>query len=243
MSELILIGTDHNDPRGPSRLEKLLNHTKPEILTVETSYTRLKFLDECTEELFSILRRKGIREDLLERYRSEVLPFYEWDVCKKYAKSNNIHLYGVDTPCPSPREKNMFERVLSMNRYFNIVTNEFIEERLKEQELRIKDPYYLMTIDASYSPQVLEAYSKLEYYLDPDGKRDVFMAKKIKRLIRKNPDKRIAHVGGALHMYKSESFKNPSMAMLLSESKVYFLNEADFLELQDKVKPYLDKTL
>ena len=41
-NELILIGIAHNDSRGIQRLEKLLDYTEPEILTIELSEERFQ---------------------------------------------------------------------------------------------------------------------------------------------------------------------------------------------------------
>ncbi len=63
------------------------------------------------------------------------------------------------------------------------------------------------------------------------GGRDDYMAEKLTKIIKKNPKKKVVHVGGALHMFKSENFPKPTLYMLLLENnpsiKVYYLPYAD----------------
>lgn len=79
------IGTNHYDPKGPKRLETLLNYLSPDIITVESSaiYQKLvKHEKQLSPNLSSMHKRFH----------------YEWDVSKKYAKKHSIQIHPIDDP-------------------------------------------------------------------------------------------------------------------------------------------------
>ncbi|MDP2906993.1 MAG: hypothetical protein Q8O03_03565 [Nanoarchaeota archaeon] len=231
MGEIILIGTGHLDPKGEKRLEKLLEYTSPEILTIESSKKRRKLLEKTQKTIKDSLEKKGLHpyivKDLISKTVGQV---YEWRVTKDYSKKCKIPLYEIDLPNSLPCEdKNVRNEIIKIKDMFQ--TDKDIELFLIQQEIAKKDPLTLKLFDTySYSESCLNQYSKMPENWEMMGGRDDYMAEKLTKIIKKNPEKKVAHVGGALHMFKSENFPTPSLYMLLAKDnpsiKVYYLPDA-----------------
>lgn len=222
--ELIYIGIVHIDPRGGQRLEKLLNQIKPEILTVEVSDEKLKSMDAAREEIRLALKQKGLNQELAEKYVSiSIFSTYEWTVSRDYAKKQDIPIHKVDIRTQETAE--MSQRVVEMlkNRY---LTDEILEQKIRDYEACIKLPIWQNFFDKQFysSVKVLASSPDTQVWLK---KRDAFMAEKISDIIEKNPDKRVVHVGGALHMVENEGLIESTLYMLLPPNRVYFLSEAE----------------
>ena len=233
MGEIILIGTAHLDPRGEKRLEKLLEYTGPEILTIESSKKRRKLLETTQKTIKDSLEKKGLHpymvKDLISK--TAIGGFYEWSVTKDYSQKHKIPLYEIDMPKPLPCEdKNVRNEITNIKDMFQ--TDKDIELFLTKEEIVRKDPLTLRLFDVySYSKSCFNQYSKMPENWGLMGGRDDYMAEKLTKIIKKNPKKKVVHVGGALHMFKSENFPKPSLYMLLSKDnpciKVYYLPYAD----------------
>lgn len=227
-NNIILIGTVHNDPRSKQRLEKLLNYTNPEILTVEVSDRKLKFIKSAKEELRSYFKQRGLNPKLIEKYISiHIYPLYEWFVSKEYAKKQYITIHKVELWNKRIEEQNRYNVESLKNPY---LTDNALEQITGQYEANIKNPEWLKSFDReSYT---IESLKKIFYTPECKacvGERDVYIAERISNIIQQNPGKKIVHVGGALHTIKSEGPSRPTLHMLLPPNKVYFLNDADYL--------------
>lgn len=232
MGEIILIGTGHLDPRGGKRLEKLLEYTSPEILTIESSKKRRKLLEKTQKTIKDSLEKKGLHpyivKDLISKTVGRV---YEWRVTKDYSKKCKIPLYEIDLPNSLPCEdKNVRNEIIKIKDMFQ--TDKDIESFLIKEEIVRKDPLTLKLFDIySYSESCFNQYSKMPVNWEMMGGRDEYMAEQIMKITKKKPEKKLVHIGGSLHMFKSEHFIRPSLYMLLSEknpnTKVYYLSYAD----------------
>jgi len=232
MGEIILIGTAHLDPQGERRLKKLLEYTNPEILTLESSKKRRKALKKTNQTIKGLLQKKGITACLIDELIStSIATFFEWEVSKLYSETHKIPLYEVDLPKPLlSEEENVKKEIKEIEGMFKNDTD--IELFLTKQYISKKDPLTLRLFDAlSYTESGLTMGSKIESNWGLMGERDAYMAEQIMKISKKKPEKKLVHVGGALHAFKSEHFIKPSLYILLSEknpnTKVYYLPYAD----------------
>lgn len=221
----ILIGTNHIDPRGPQRLEKLLEHLEPEILTVESSDERVEAYEKQKEKIRSAAVQVG--KQLIEEWFTTFSPPYEVYIPGDYSKKHNIPLHKIDTPYLLPIEKKRRERGLE-------AWSSTTEESVRTALLKWKQ--------LSVNPGMLEGFDDLQYdtsrliaanrNVEPGGilgTRDEYMVKRIKQIRKQNPDSKIVHVGGAQHMVLYKAERKVTMYYLMPESEVYFLPEADLI--------------
>lgn len=220
----ILVGTNHIDPRGPQRLEKLLEYLEPDILTVESSDERKEAFGKQRGAIRSVAVH--IDKELLEEWFTTLSPAYEVYVSQKYSKKYNISLHKIDIPYVLPVEKKDHEEELEK---WPFVEEEFIRsELLRWKEMSINlglleafdlvyyDPSFLIKLNRSVKPGLL-------------GTRDKYMVKRIKQIREQNPDSKIVHVGGVQHMVRYKTERKVTMYCLIPKREVYFLPEADFI--------------
>lgn len=232
MGKITLIGCTHSDVKGEQRLDKLLRYIQPEIITVESSEHKRKVHSRVMKIVCECLEQKGLNPENAKEFCELTIGdiFYEYKACEKYAKNNNILLYEIDKPYLAKVEK---ETCRNQIREFKELetTDEILEKVVKEKRNKRNDSFATLRSDLRYyNISFLLEESKIP---DPImGERDAYMAEKLDKLIIENPDKRIVHVGGALHMIDSEHFVKPSLYMLLPKDdiEVCFLPEADWLK-------------
>lgn len=231
-NELILIGLAHDDTKGIARLKKLLDYTAPEILTLELSEERLEYNKALRDRLAKGLEQKGFDKELIKRWMPTVeIPVYELDVCKGYSEEHNIPLYQIDLPQIQPQEKALFEE--NIKNLIAKTTEKKMRKKIYLYEKFVKSNWKLKLWDFSaYNEFVLRGRNSFVPY-SILGKRDIHMHNRLCDISHKNPGKRIVHVGGAQHMVANK--KNPLYDVTLRsyclESKVYFLRDADKLEV------------
>ena len=227
MTELILIGLSHSDPKGKQRLEKLLDYVKPKILTIEASEERLDFSRQVKSDLSLHLEKKDLDPSLIEKWVSVVaFTDYEWETCNEYAACNKIPLYSIDLPQIKDEEKNL--ALISLNSVKAAdITNGILESEIKEDEKKVNSWWQMKLWDfKTYSPFLLKAKNIFTpaYWI---GERDEYMAEQLKNICKSNPGKRVVHVGGAQHMVDKGRYSNTTLHSLLPKSAVYFLPKAD----------------
>jgi len=224
-----LIGTLHNDIHGKERLEKLLYHLKPEVLSVEGSAEMKVFNQQLRKDVSSVFFEKGITShDSIETFMelSGFLPF-EWDVCEKYSNENNIPLYWVELAGVAlemgGNTANFLDKLRDM-------PTEKLQKKIKKMEKFMKSRWKQHMLDlVGYNNFLLKGRNQLtdRYIL---GERDVHMYKRIKEISKDlHPKKKIVHVGGAQHMVTDYNLKRTTIASLLPDSDVYLLAYADTL--------------
>lgn len=232
MGKITLIGCTHSDVKGEQRLGKLLRYIRPEIITAESSEHKRKVHARVMKIVCECLEQKGLDPDNVKAFCELTIGgiFYEYKACERYAKTNNIPLYEIDKPYLAKVEKKVCLNEIKDYKELE-TTDQILEEVVREERNKRKDSFATLRYDLKYYDfSFLFKESKI-----PDcimGERDAYMAEKLNKIITDNPDKRIAHVRGALHMINSEHFVKPSLYMLLPKDdiEVCFLPEADWLK-------------
>lgn len=231
MGKITLIGCAHSDVKGEQRLDKLLRHVQPEIITAESSEHKRKVHARVMKILCECLEQKGLNPDNVKEFCELTIGdiFYEYKACERYAKNNNIPLYELDKPYLAQVEKKICRTEIKEYKELE-TTNQILEDVVREERKKKKDSFATLCYDLKYYDfSFLLEQSKIPDYIM--GERDAYMAEKLNKIIIENHDKKIVHVGGALHMLESKHFVKPSLYMLLSENnpriKVYYLPYAD----------------
>jgi len=202
---LHLIGVLHYDLKGAERLRKALRVEKPDILTLEISEAALEYLkvhwnDEIDSQL-EMLREKFDSKTLsfFENY-TKSLSLFEVDTCQEYSEKFNIPLIYVDDPDS-----------------FHLAVEEikkWVKEFLEKVEPDFFSGISIERVQSGYDT-LYEYFQKLydgeipreegEKLIDYGrgkmvGKRDEYQARKIARIVSENPEKKIVHVGGCIHL-------------------------------------------
>ncbi|MBU4502848.1 MAG: hypothetical protein KKA79_09710 [Nanoarchaeota archaeon] len=224
-----LIGTMHNDLKGRERLEKLLNHLTPDVLTLEGSDEMEEANKDVKSELAQVLVEKGITEinDIETFIEVTGISGYEWDVCKAYSKDNNMPLYKVECPGAEEFVKDSAADALYQMR---AMSAEEVQQRLIKFKNFKKSRFRRHFVDmVAYNEFLLKGRNKLmDKYLI--GERDEHMYEEIKEIAEnKHPGKHIVHVGGAQHTVQKPSLDRFTLGSQFPDADVYLLSYADLL--------------
>ncbi|MBT5022463.1 hypothetical protein HOK51_09135 [Candidatus Woesearchaeota archaeon] len=230
-SQVILIGTMHIDPKGEERLEKMLNHVKPDIITLESSPARREYSRKVIDELRKIMKIKQVDEESIDKLlsRTPYSPF-EWRVCDKYGADHNVPVIGVDLPHILKQEHKSIEQSLGtywntrMMRWKVARINRILNsrERNKFRQQQLDSIFYSNLLGDLCVTTISNGYIK---------ERDAHMYKEISKIKKFNPGKIIAFVGGWGHTNNAAAVRGKprSLAYLLPHDKSFKINEADYL--------------
>ncbi|MBI4450867.1 hypothetical protein HY642_02745 [Candidatus Woesearchaeota archaeon] len=237
---MILIGTIHNDPQGPNRLERLLERFAPSSITVE--YSSNVSLNDAVEQVTRI--RARLANALSEPYALKILAgthgafahtyvrlyrelaaqlSYELDVAARYAKKHDTPIHLVDEPSSCvASEQHRPSDVSCMDRtLFGISLSstgaQYLRYLPSRRRIAALRGLYIRCIDSDYPSPVLERV--------PDPAREAYLAERIADI---RPD---VHIGGSGHL-KSRSKR--SLWRLLESKGVKFervmLSDADSVD-------------
>ncbi len=203
---LHLIGVLHYDLKGDERLRKALRVEKPDILTLEMTdvapeQIKDNEIDSQLEMLIKTLKEKFDSKTLsfFENYVNSISPF-EKKVCQEYSKEFNIPLIYVDDPETVPSVLREIKKWVK--EFFEKVEPDFFSGTSIE---RIQSGYdtlyeYFQKLYDGEIPQE-EGEKLIDYGRGKMiGKRDEYQARKIARIVSENPEKKIVHVGGCVHL-------------------------------------------
>jgi len=208
---LFLIGTVHRDPRGEERLRLMLERLRPALLTVEMSpyaynYRRLhsrpqllrleRIIERLAKELGCPLERLdrhpavvGIR-DLLE------LPF-EYRAAKAYAENSGAALELVDLSEVSAPKLRRVETGLITYQNLKVLLRQPTEVTETGNEDYAAARQFL---HPEASEMLRRSFLSGKRGSEGIGSRDAAMASAIEGLLQRWPERRLAHIGGWVHM-------------------------------------------
>ena len=207
---LVLVGTVHRDPKGYTRLFRLLERERPSIITVEISpYSRTLRVQQ------SALLLRTLRRNLRQIQKEDGRPLtailshslimgiffllqepFEWRAAKIYASQNGIPLQDIDLSA-------------------------FAQDHLANlpELIALKNLQTLLGLSClPYPGLVRSQYSRARFLLrHPPSirirqpgfqEREVYMADKIREFARGIEEGKILHVGGWEHLIDSEGEKS-----------------------------------
>lgn len=207
---LIMVGTVHRDPKGYSRLWRLLEREQPALVTVEiTPYGRIFRARQAAalrttlrENLWRIKKEEGrpLREIISQ---SAILGIffllkepYEWQAAKAYADRYGIFLRDIDLSCYSEDKLSHLSELLSL-------------ENLRTL-LRIPFPDLSKQVESEYSrARSLFFHPSSTRSAAREAKaREAHMAEKIRTFVPRVEGKKILHVGGWEHLIEFSQGKS-----------------------------------
>ncbi|MBS3140268.1 hypothetical protein J4479_04660 [Candidatus Woesearchaeota archaeon] len=180
-TEIILIGTHHYDPQGRKRLTRLLNHLKPDVVSIELTEQKMKDRERLEAE-----RKRPEYHSELQWYARNVgvkisnIKFiletegYEYYAARDYCQKQQIPLVPADP---------WLDEYFNSSEKLQTEVKRFVKLRVEEIEERVQE---------SYSSSVTLVESEIKAF----EKRDAEAEKIIRSL-----DGRIVHVAGLLHVY------------------------------------------
>ncbi|MEK6969797.1 MAG: hypothetical protein AABW48_05195 [Nanoarchaeota archaeon] len=235
--EIYLIGTNHYDPNGPARLERLLNHLQPGYVSVETDKLRAREAEQKEEILqdpkgldafektilsvFPMANPKTIRKTIKVNY-------FEYLVARDYCQQN-----GIPTSLPlilADSAKEAAKISYNGETYEEEAAN--LSKTPSEFAQMVEQWYRERPMQVQVDDVKRFNFVARDVYIETKLRRlaqKVALGSKIKELFgqkQKKPD-RIVHVGGASHLFGSY----PNLFERLSDlhpTRIK-LNEADKL--------------
>lgn len=208
MPEVILIGTVHNDPKGPERLERMLSSLRPTVLTVEYSRIADEKIATLMGELAKTPRVISLFKRLFERFggADQFMDFFsvaketfEYGIAQEYAEKNTIPLHSIDNIELNGEEigkemVDILEKLTASQDTLNSTTKSALCDSVYLEAYDI--------INGLGSRQTEEEMLDLSRMKFGVGARDGHMEKRIREILAMSPpDSRLAHIGGLAHIY------------------------------------------
>lgn len=213
-----LIAIAFPDGEGHKRLEKALHIEKPDVITIEDSEKRQRFLEDAIrlhfDYLIDVLKQKrlpqedySVFKDFLNEYFTNVINF-SYNVSRNYSHPNEVPLILIDDPSQNNDSEEIIRENLcdildlieSIPESQNSLEEEAIEFYINDQEdlYRKLEEYYQSCDDGNG----LVAINSLK--IDPNmplilGPRDLYMADRLSELSKRYGHKKIVHIGHWLH--------------------------------------------
>jgi hypothetical protein len=208
-AHLVLIGTVHHDPHGYEKLAKILAALQPDLITLELSPYgrgfRTKNQTRLMRRLLSWYKKaRGINPHADLSFESRLLPSlvqslaytlkypFEFLAARDYAHSCKVPFYCIDLSSVSRNRIHLLKQeALSINN---------ISALLLVQDKNLQD-----SVDLCYKKAQLiwDAGSCMQKAAGTqhtaDSEREKHMCRRIKNLVRRHPDKKLAHIGGWEH--------------------------------------------
>lgn len=195
-SALILIGTVHGDPRGYARALTLLNHLRPDLVTVEISSFSLRYrlkneagwqrrLDRALAELPA----GAARHLALQRLTAQIALPFEVRAARHYHRNGGISWRPLDLGAPARRHLPRYgPELLSPVNLQNLLSTpdgslqEWAAAEFRRARLALARP----------------AWRPFPGGGSETGRREHFIARRLRRLISRYG--RVAHLGGWEHL-------------------------------------------
>ncbi|MDP3181345.1 MAG: hypothetical protein Q8M54_00845 [Desulfobaccales bacterium] len=195
-NSLILIGTVHGDPKGYERAWKLLEHLRPELITVEISrfslnYRRrqekrwVRLFEQALEELPPSARGHLA----IQRVAAQVALPFEVRVARDWCRDHGISWLPVDLSAPARRHLPRYsQEVLSPANIKTLLATgdgfleDFVAGEFHRAALAFQRPPWRLYPQAP--PEAL--------------KRERFLARRLKQLVAAG--RRVVHLGGWEHL-------------------------------------------
>ncbi len=241
-SNLVLIGTLHDDGYGPVRLEKLLQSLAPQLIALEWHKERDKVFAEYVEtqerlksRLLELLDKKGFNKIQQERFSyifSQIVRTsgYEGQVAKDYVSKNpEVELEYIDDPIIASQSARMMDGN-AFSFWLEIIQNRQNKAKLRKM-LNTKGSYADMTDSKEMDQSYLAIRNGLIDPIMVNPKtvlaaqvmvRDPYMEREIRRMYGDGSKKLVSPVGTG-HLYglrKRLSDLDPTVMTLLDADKI-----------------------
>ena len=205
-----MVGIIHRDEGAKDRLKRILEHTSPDIITIEFTNFGLNF----RKKNLPIMRKKLqplLKNSIDNRNAERILDFfkipYEYRVASNYAKKNKIPLYLVD---------------MDFFSYFYLRYAHDLLESIESQEMG-KAYETLLPVEAQKRAAQIHLFKNVKVfgYSNEMRVRDEYAFRLIKRIIEENPGKKIVHICGWQHLTDEYGFFSR-----LEPQKIYIYDKA-----------------
>jgi hypothetical protein len=207
-SYLFLIGTVHNDPCGYVKLYKLLTAITPDYITLELSPYgrgfRTKNQMKLSRKLLALYKKaRGLKPHHDVSPASGQLPLpvqsllctinypFEFLAARDYAHACRAPLYCIDLSHVSRHKMRMLKQeTFSINNISALLT--LPDKNLQDSvDLCYKKAQNIWQADNVGKNAVPQHAVEIE--------REKHMSRRIKNLVKRHPDKKLAHIGGWEH--------------------------------------------
>lgn len=212
---LTLIGTVHRDRHGESKLRRLLNELRPGEITLEMSPAALSYRQHHARA--QLLRLERILDRLaaeLGRDRQALqahpsvadiwallAPPFEYRSAAAYAEAAGIPLSLVDLSEVSAAKLKKVESDLITYRNLKVLVGLPAEsETTAEEGYAVARSMVLGNAGRAVRRSFLEKRRGREGV----GPRDAWMAEEIRRRLNAHPQRRLAHIGGWVHLVEDD---------------------------------------
>jgi len=209
-SEIVLVGTVHRDPKGYTKLLRLLEKERPSAITVEISpYSRAfrtkqaaalraglrENLHKIGEERGQSLREMISQSVILEIFLALREP-YEWRAAKAYADRRGITLMDIDVSCYAEEKLPHLWEMISLENLRALL-------HLPSANLlgQVEDQYARAKFLFAHPPSAWLTSEEVRH-------RDAHMAEKICGFARRKGERKTVHIGGWEHLIESPDGKS-----------------------------------
>ena len=205
----VLIGTVHHDPRGYKKLYALLTALKPDLITLELSPYgrgfRTKNQTKLSRKLLSLYQKaRAVNAHHTVSDDSGQLPSpiqslvctlnypFEFLAARDYAHACRVPFYCIDLS-PVSRQK----MLILKQETFSIINISALlilpDKNLQESvDLCYKKAQNIWQADNCIKKAAVTQHSAVV-------EREKHMSRRIRNLVRRQPDKKLAHIGGWEH--------------------------------------------
>ena len=195
-TNLILLGTVHGDPKGYERAWKLLDHFRPEIVTVEISPFSVRYRRRAEKGWQRLLEQalaelpSGAREHLaLRRLAAQVALPFEVRVARDWSCGQGVPWRPVDLGAPARRHLPRYSQELLSAANLGALAachpgslEEFVEVEFRRATAALRWPAWRLSPQGS--PETI--------------RRERFLARRLRHLAA--PGQRLVHLGGWEHL-------------------------------------------
>lgn len=212
-AHLLMLGTIHRDKEGEVLLYSLLDKFRPDVITIEFSNYGLFFrqkegprLKGLLQKVEMALQREAVR--LNEEARAYLYAYidmpYEYRIADLYSRRHDAPCYLIDWDIPA---------IARLKKTDELFSYENIMKLLSSEDINTKNQ---MTYEKAIAFMCLKKGMRLFDYTEEMYLRDIYMSERIKRIMARQPEKRLVHICGWQHLVDPCDVYKP-----LSPAKVF----------------------
>ena len=205
----VLIGTVHHDPRGYKKLYALLTALKPDLITLELSPYgrgfRTKNQTKLSRKLLALYKKaRAVNTHHTVSDESGQLPSpiqslvctlnypFEFLAARDYAHACRVPFYCIDLS-PVSRQKMLILKLETFS-IINISALLILPDKNLQESVNLcyKKAQNIWQSDNCIQKAAVTQHSAVV-------EREKHMSRRIRNLVRRHPDKKLAHIGGWEH--------------------------------------------
>lgn len=219
-----LIGTNHDDTKGPQRLERALQRLKPDCITVEEDLSYLQRRDAMVVELEQFMEKKGLPPKTFSSFITNE-HMYEWSTAEAYARQHGVPIHDIDKKPQSfvPLVKHFFMHIFLADAEQIHPFVHQLQDMSEQQRVQALYDAHREMYDANTSDYMGRPFStnQIDFLFDAQN-RDEKMAFAIKPLLAQNH----VHIGGLSHFLDKQPLSLYGLLKHLNPRR-YVLSEFD----------------